>query len=553
MYLAGIRSFNTRSSLTPPPHLPHITFPGSPRLPKRDEFLGTCGVNGNAGIEVLLGGAHLDGDAEALQHLAGPEAHDVQADDLLVGAVADDLVLGGALVGGVHHGVVHGGEVGGVDLEVLAAVLVDGLGLRQADGADLGVGEDDAGDVGVVEARVGEDGGGAVEALGKAAASGDGDGGQLCLAADVAEREDVVDRGVLELVDDDVALVVELHAGLLEAEVVCLGHAADGPDEVVEVGYRALAVAVLVVYRQLAGGGVLVDTRLRRLLVQMHAQALVLGRHAILDHRVEMAQEGLVADEEVGLDAEGVEHAGEFDGDVAGADERDLLGQGGDVEEAVAVDAVLGAGDVGEAGGAAADGDHDAVRAHCRLGAVIQGDLGLVLGQQPRTAVDVLDLVVGQIPLVDAVQPLHVGVPLLLKTRPVERCCLLDAEPVGLALVYGLCDGGGVEGDLFWHTASLGGHICQEFIFVTHTHISRAGRMKLAYPTLTQVPPNLLDSTIMALAPNFPLAMRAAPRPPLPPPMTRKSVSLETGAMMREAEESCLERDVIRETAVLAK
>lgn len=412
-------------------------------------------MDGDAGVEVLLGGAHLEGDAEALEHLAGAEAHDVEADDLLVGPLADDLVLGGRLVLGVHHGVVHGGEVGRVDLEAVAAVLLDGLGLREADGADLGVGEDDARDARVVEARVGEEGRGPVQALGEAAAGGDGDGRQLRLAADVAEGEDVVDRGVLEVVDDDVALAVDLDAGALEAEGVGLGHAADGPDEVVDVGQLALAGAVGVVDRQLAGGGILVDARLGRVLMQVHAKALVLGGHAVLDHGVEVAQEGAVADEEVGLDAEGVEHAGELDGDVAGADEGDLLGQGGDVEEAVAVDAVLGAGDAREAGGAAADGDDDAVRAHGGLGAVVLGDLDLVPGQQLRAAVDVLDLVVGQVALVDAVEALHVGVALRLERGPVEGRRLLDAEAVGLALVYGLGDGSGVEGDLFGYAASL--------------------------------------------------------------------------------------------------
>lgn len=125
--------------------------------PQGDELLGTSGVDGDAGVEVLLRGAHLERDAEALEHLAGAEAHDVQADDLLLGPLADDLVLRGALVLRVHHGVVHGSEVGLVDLEVLAAVLLDGLGLRQPDGADFGVREDDARDSGVVEARVGEE------------------------------------------------------------------------------------------------------------------------------------------------------------------------------------------------------------------------------------------------------------------------------------------------------------------------------------------------------------------------------------------------------------
>ena len=41
------------------------------------------------------------------------------------------------------------------------------------------------------------------------------------------------------------------------------------------------------------------------------------------------------------------------------------------------------------------------------------------------------------------------------------------------------------------------------------------------HPTLTQVPPRRLFSTTMALTPNLALAIRADPKPPLPPPSTR--------------------------------
>lgn len=57
---------------------------------------------------------------------------------------------------------------------------------------------------------------------------------------------------------------------------------------------------------------------------------------------------------------------------------------------------------------------------------------------------------------------------------------------------------------------------------------------KGTYPTLTQVPPRRFDSITIALTPNLELAARADARPPLPPPRTRKSVSLLTGAMILE-------------------
>jgi len=74
---------------------------------------------------------------------------------------------------------------------------------------------------------------------------------------------------------------------------------------------------------------------------------------------------------------------------------------------------------------------------------------------------------------------------------------------------------------------------------------------KNTHPTLTQVPPNRPDSMIMAFVPNLELAIRADARPPLPPPMTRKSVSLDMGAMLRCEVEMCRDMLAMRKVAVL--
>jgi len=177
-----------------------------------------------------------------------------------------------------------------------------------------------------------------------------------------------------------VALLIGLYAGVLEAELVRLGHATHGPNQVVHVREGALALVVLVVHGQLARGRVLVHACLDRLLMQVYAQPFVLGRHALLDHGVEGPQEGVVPDEQVRLHAQGVEHARKLHSDVSRAHERDLLRQRGDVEEAVTVGAVFGAGDIRRASGAAADSDQDAVRADGRLSPVVFGDLDFVLG-----------------------------------------------------------------------------------------------------------------------------------------------------------------------------
>lgn len=72
------------------------------------------------------------------------------------------------------------------------------------------------------------------------------------------------------------------------------------------------------------------------------------------------------------------------------------------------------------------------------------------------------------------------------------------------------------------------------------------GKGNYTHPTLTHVPPSRLPSMTIALVPNLALAARAAPRPPLPPPITRKSVSLEMGAMARDVCEKWREIVLIR-------
>ncbi len=423
-------------------------------------------MNGHAAVKVGLGGAHLDGHAKALQHLAAAETHDVQADHLLLGTRADQLVRGRALLLGVHHGVVHGREVRLVDGEVLAPVLLDRLRLREADGADLGVREHDRGDVPVVKLR-------RPELLrpeqprGQLAASRDRHRGELDLARHIAERVDVLHGGGLVLVHGHEPVGLQRHAGRLQPQTRGRGGAPDSPDEVVHVREDTLAAALLVVDRELARRLVLLDLGGGALLVHVDAEPLVLLGHALLDHGVKVAQEGVVADEQVRLDAERVEHARKLDGDVPGADQGHLLGQGGDVEEAVAVDAVLGAGDRRGGGRVAAGGDEDLLGVDHRLGAVVERHLDRVGRDDLGPAVHVLDLVVGEVALVDAVEAVDVGVALLLEGGPVEGRRLLHAEAVRLGLVEGLGDGGGVEGDFLGDAA--GG--CQSAVAMGRTEV----------------------------------------------------------------------------------
>ena len=54
----------------------------APFLLERDQILRDGGVDGHTTVKVLLGGAHLDGNAKALQHLVRTHAKQVQTHNL---------------------------------------------------------------------------------------------------------------------------------------------------------------------------------------------------------------------------------------------------------------------------------------------------------------------------------------------------------------------------------------------------------------------------------------------------------------------------------------
>lgn len=156
-----------------------------------------------------------------------------------------------------------------------------------------------------------------------------------------------------------------------------------------------------------------------------------------------------MADKEVRLDAEGVEHASKLNGNVAGTNQGNLLGQLVNVKEAVAVDAELGAWNLRGRAGLAANRDEDLLGLDVHLGAIVERHLNLVLVEKLGPAVQVFDRVLVEVALVDAIEALDVGITLGLEGRPVEGSRLLYGETVCLGVVDGLGEGGSVEGNLF--------------------------------------------------------------------------------------------------------
>lgn len=108
-------------------------------------------MNGDGVVEIPLGGAHADGDGETLQDLVGGFTQQVQADDLLLAAGADQLHQAALLTAGQRAA--HRPEAAAIDADIVAEALAR-LSFRHANGADGRMREHHGRDVGVVEPTI---------------------------------------------------------------------------------------------------------------------------------------------------------------------------------------------------------------------------------------------------------------------------------------------------------------------------------------------------------------------------------------------------------------
>lgn len=160
-----------------------------------------------------------------------------------------------------------------------------------------------------------------------------------------------------------------------------------------------------------------------------------------------------MTDDKMSFCAEGIEHAGELDGNVASSDNGDLFGLLLNIKKAVTVDTQLGAGNIGRDSRLSTNGNKDILGVDDDLGAIIFGDFNLVLVQNSAPSVLVFDVVVGEVALIYSIEAFDVGVTLKLEGGPVEGGSVLDREAICLGVVNGLCKGGSVISDLFGDAA----------------------------------------------------------------------------------------------------
>ena len=415
--------------------------------------LGEGGVVEDGVDEVVHRAAQGHHRLADVDQLAGALADNVHAQHLAGVAMEDELEPAGGIAANLaarHLAIVgHAHFVG----NVLVGQLLFGL----ADEADLGNGVDAVG----IEAGVG--GGGVVV---EGARGGDAsllhrDRGQRGKADHVADGEDVLDLGLVVLVDGDAAAVVGLQAGGGQVQVVDVALAAHGVEQRVagdllvalQVGHhgaRRQLFHALHLFAQAqghAGVAQVVAERLDDLLVGKLQQPV-----ALFDQRDAHAEDG--------------EHAGVFDADDAAADHDQRARQGLQAENLVAVDDGAAVdGHLGRGGRLGADGDDDAVGLQRGLG-LRAFHVHLVRIDEAGNAMDHVDAVARELRLghvhfgldhrLDAEgQVGHGDLFLHPVVDAVDRAVVVAGE-VQHRLAHGLGgDGAGVDADAADHRAGL--------------------------------------------------------------------------------------------------
>lgn len=275
--------------------------------------------------------------------------------------------------------------------------------------------------------------------------------------------------------------------------------------------------------------------------MDVDALALIFFHDSFLDHGIERSKEGLMADEEMRFAAQMMEHASHFNSDVASTYKDNTLREFLEIEEAVGGYTEITTGNIRDVR-VAACGEEDLLRTDRLFSSITKIYLDFILRKEVGATMEVFYFVVYQVLFIYAVQTSNVCVTLVLESCEVEWRCLFDVEPIRSSFVQRLSNSCGVPGDFLGDTAVLNQTLS----------IPNARPLSL-YPTFTQVPPSRLLSTAIVFAPCCPLALLAQARPPLPPPMTRKSHSLLMGAMISREVENWRETAVSLETADAAE
>ena len=126
----------------------------------------------------------------------------------------------------------------------------------------------------------------------------------------------------------------------------------------------------------------------------MDAKPLVFLCNRLLDHRVKVPEEGVVADEEMRFCAQSVEYACKLNSNVARPNNGHFLRKPLNVEEAIAIHAVFCAGDSRWWLRRSANPDEDVSGVDDDRGAVVKGNFCLILGEKLAPAVEIVNFII---------------------------------------------------------------------------------------------------------------------------------------------------------------
>jgi hypothetical protein len=178
------------------------------------------------------------------------------------------------------------------------------------------------------------------------------------------------------------------------------------------------------------------------------------GSEYLLDGRVESSEDSVTADEEVGLGSEGVEDAGELDGNVTGSDHNDPLRLVFELKETIRADTEACSGDflIRGNGWMAAYGDADVIGLDSAGPLAGFRDLDLGGGKDGCVTSQEVDTLPVPITLVDAAEFLNVSVALKFKSCPVKLLVVYAFELVSGRLMKLVCEICGMPHQLLWDT-----------------------------------------------------------------------------------------------------
>lgn len=285
----------------------------------------------------------------------------------------------------------------------------------------------------------------------------------------ITESVDTLNGGVLVLVNHDVAAGIQLNTRDIQLQVFDLGGTANSPEKLVDLELRAIMANELeqaILALAIADELYLLETAV--VAVKIDASGLIAISHSLLDHRVELAQEVLAADEHVSLNINGVEDTSNLNGDVASTDNGDLRGKLFQLEESITSDTVLGAGHGGEAGPATGRQQDVGCGVAGGAGAISQIDLEGVRLDEASTTLDEVDSFTTPVALVCAVQSLDDGITGVLEVGVVHSNVIGDVVTIALSNVQHLVDGRKVPCHLLGDTSKC----CQKKASIKYASIT---------------------------------------------------------------------------------